>query len=211
MRGARLVLVDAEHVRAPVVAAWLRQLGHAAYVLEGGIAAAGKFAWRRPASAPAQVPLRTMARAELAEALSKGQVQIIDVRPSMAYRKGHIPQAVWSIRPRIAAVADRSKTIILIADEPGLAALAALDLREAGCSNVRLLEGGLDAWRTAGLPITATPDNPPDANCIDFLFFTAARHDGDAEAARAYLAWEIGLIAQLDAQERGAFRISEPT
>ena len=37
-RGARLVLADAEHVRAPVVAAWLRQLGHEAYVLEGGIA-----------------------------------------------------------------------------------------------------------------------------------------------------------------------------
>jgi hypothetical protein len=42
---------------------------------------------------------------------------------------------------------------------------------------------------------------------VDFLFFTPARHDGNAEAARQYLAWEIGLIDQLDAQERGAFRI----
>ena len=102
VRGARLVLVDAEHVRAPVVAAWLRQLGHAAYVLDGGIAAAGEFAWPRPASAPAQAPLRTMAPRELADALSKGQAQIIDVRPSMAYRKSHIPQSIWSIRPRCA-------------------------------------------------------------------------------------------------------------
>ncbi len=51
------------------------------------------------------------------------------------------------------------------------------------------------------------PDNPVDADCIDFLFFTAARHDGDEAAARAYLTWEIGLVGQLDAQERGAFRI----
>ena len=60
---------------------------------------------------------------------------------------------------------------------------------------------------TAGLPVVATPDDPPDADCIDFLFFTHGRHEGDAEAARQYLAWEVGLIAQLDAQERGVFRI----
>ena len=98
--------------------------------------------------------------------------------------------------------------MVLAADEPGVAALAALDLREAGCGDARLLDGGPEAWRAAGLRMTATPDDPPDADCIDFLFFTAARHDGDAEAARAYLAWETGLIAQLDDQERGAFRIA---
>jgi hypothetical protein len=54
----------------------------------------------------------------------------------------------------------------------------------------------------------ATPGEPADADCIDFLFFTAARHEGDASAARAYLDWETGLIGQLDAQERGAFRIA---
>ena len=207
-RGARLVLADAEHVRAPVVAAWLRQLGHEAYVLEGGIAAAGKFAWRRPASAPAQTPLRTIAPSDLAKVLSDGQTQIIDLRPSMAYRKSHIAGAVWSIRPRIAAAADRSKTAVLVADEPGVAALAALDLREAGCGDARLLDGNPETWRAAGLALAVTPDDPPDAACVDFLFFTAARHEGDAEAARAYLAWETGLIAQLDPQERGAFRIA---
>ena len=71
-----------------------------------------------------------------------------------------------------------------------------------------LLDGSPETWRAAGLALAATPDDPPDADCIDFLFFTAARHEGDAEAARAYLAWETDLIAQLDAQERGAFRIA---
>ena len=60
VRGARLVLLDAEGVRAPVVAAWLRQLGHEAYVLDGGIAAAAEIALATPRSAPAQAPLRTM-------------------------------------------------------------------------------------------------------------------------------------------------------
>jgi 3-mercaptopyruvate sulfurtransferase SseA len=96
---------------------------------------------------------------------------------------------------------------VLVADEAQAAQLAALDLAEAGFADVRLLDGGYEAWRAAGQPTEATPDNPVDADCIDFLFFTAARHDGDEAAARAYLTWEIGLVGQLDAQERGAFRI----
>jgi rhodanese-related sulfurtransferase len=149
-----------------------------------------------------------MAPAELAEALRQGAAQVIDLRPAMTYRAGHIAQARWSIRPLIAqAVADVSKTVTLVADERGIAGLAALDLAEHGCRDVRLLEGGHEAWRAAGLAIVATPDDPPDARCIDFLFFTHGRHEGNAEAARQYLAWETGLIAQLDTEERGTFRI----
>jgi 3-mercaptopyruvate sulfurtransferase SseA len=125
----------------------------------------------------------------------------------MTYRKGHIPQAVWSIRPRLAAAGEPT-AVVLVADEPEIAALAAIDLAEAGLGDVRLLSGGHEAWRAAGLPVASTPDTPSDADCIDYLFFTHARHDGNADAARQYLAWEIGLIDQLDAQERDAFRIT---
>jgi rhodanese-related sulfurtransferase len=51
-RGARIVLVDAEEVRAPVTAQWLRQLGHEAYVLAGGLAAAAPLAGLRSVAAP---------------------------------------------------------------------------------------------------------------------------------------------------------------
>ena len=50
----------------------------------------------------------------------------------------------------------------------------------------------------------------PTPECIDFLFFTARRHDNDPEAARQYLTWETGLLAQLDEQERGVFFSLEP-
>jgi rhodanese-related sulfurtransferase len=145
---------------------------------------------------------------ELAGALAVGIAQVIDLRPSMEFRKGHIPGAVWSIRSRVVAAADRSKIIILIPGEPVQSIFAGLELTEAGVRDRRDLAGGLASWRAANLPIEATPDNPPDADCIDFLFFTARRHDNDAEAARQYLAWETGLLAQLDEQERGVFRIS---
>jgi len=209
VKGARIVLLDTEGVRAPVIAAWLRQLGHEACVLEGGAAAAAQVAQPQRTIASAAPAPAAMAPTALAEAVRQGTALVIDLRPAMSYRAGHIPQARWSIRPRIAAaVADTSKTVVLIADEPGVAALAALDLAEAGCTDIRLLAGGHEAWRAASLPVVATPDDPPDADCIDFLFFTHGRHEGNEEAGRQYLAWEIGLVGQLDAQERGAFRIT---
>ena len=149
-----------------------------------------------------------MAPNELRQRLRDGSDRLIDLRASMSYRKEHIVGAVWSIRPRIASdVADPALAVTLIADEAGVAALAALDLAEAGVREVRLLAGGQEAARAAGLPMVATPGAPGDAECIDFLFFTHGRHDGDADAARRYLAWEIGLVGHLDAEERAAFRL----
>jgi hypothetical protein len=48
---------------------------------------------------------------------------------------------------------------------------------------------------------------PPDSDCIDFLFFVHDRHDGNKDAARRYLEWETGLIAQLDEDEMNLYSI----
>ena len=80
--------------------------------------------------------------------------------------------------------------------------LAAIDLLEAGVKDVRLLEGGLAAWTAAGYPAEASAESPPDRECIDYLFFVHDRHAGNREAMKQYLAWETGLIAQLDDQDR---------
>jgi rhodanese-related sulfurtransferase len=207
-RGARIVLVDAEEVRAPMAAQWLRQLGHEAHVLAGGIAAASSLAGlRNPPSAGGSSPM-TIGAGEAAARLRDGSARMLDLRPSMSYRKEHVDGAVWSIRSRLAGtVLDRGQTVVLVADESGVAALAALDLAEAGVRDVRLLAGGHTAARAVGMPMVATPDTPADGDCIDYLFFTHDRHDGNAAAARRYLAWELGLLAQLDAQERAVFAV----
>jgi hypothetical protein len=57
--------------------------------------------------------------------------------------------------------------------------------------------------------VAAGPESPSREEAIDFLWFVHDRHDGNLEASRAYLAWEQGLIAQLDAQERAAFTLAE--
>ena len=212
VKGARIVLFDRELVRAPVIAGWLRQLGHEACVLDDADAAAA-LDWRRAADTfepPAPRPITVQ---ETAAGLRAGAVEVLDLRPGMAYRKGHMAGAAWAIRPgiagaRIDAARNSARTVVLVADEPAVAALAAIDLAEAGSNDVRVMTGGYQAWCEAGLPVEASPDRPADSDCIDFLFFTHGRHDGNAEAARQYLAWETGLLGQLDAQERGVFRVA---
>src|SRR5690606_36014600 len=96
----------------------------------------------------------------------------------------------------------RKPPFVVVADDPGLAALAASELPAEAC----LLEGGLSAWDAAGYPLMATSDVPPDTERIDYLFFVHDRHDGNREAARQYLAWETGLLAQLEPREREIFK-----
>lgn len=202
VRNARIVVFDAELVRAPVCASWLAQMGHTVYVLNEGAAAPLALP---PGPQPKLPSLAPLAPGELRAYLRDGV--LIDLRKSAAYRKGHVEGAVWSIRPRIAAAAGTGKRIALLADDAGTAQLAAVDLLEAGVAEVRLVQGDLAALSAAGLPVVATPALPADADRIDFLFFVHDRHEGNKEAARGYLAWETGLLQQLDQAERASFRL----
>ncbi|MBN8752901.1 MULTISPECIES: rhodanese-like domain-containing protein [Variovorax] len=205
VRNARLVLFDNDGVRAPTVASWLRQMGHDASVLEGGLASGLSLA---PAAVPAVPSLATIDAQTLAARLEKDDIALVDLRGSMQFRAGHIPQARWSIRPRLTGdLQHEHRQLVLVADDAALAAWAAVSELAGRSSAPLVLEGGMAAWRAAGLPVEATPALPADADCIDYLFFVHDRHDGNKEAARRYLAWETGLVAQLDAQERAAFRL----
>ncbi|WP_434568791.1 cystathionine beta-lyase [Pseudomonas sp. Z3-8] len=196
VRQARVVLFDNDGVRAPIIASWLRQLGHEAFVLSGGLSSG--LALPLPAVfAPAELP--GISAQAVADALRDDAVALIDLRSSNAYRKGHIAGARWSIRPLLAgALAGERRLLVLVADDPRLAAVAALELSR---TDVHWLDGGVDAWRSAGLALREGADTLPDEQCIDFLFFTHDRHSGNKDAARQYLAWEIGLLAQMNEAE----------
>ena len=96
---------------------------------------------------------------------------------------------------------------MLLADEDAVACAAALDLAAAGAGQVSLVAGGFAAWQGAGLPVESTPDQPSNADCIDYLFFVHDRHAGNREAMKQYLAWETGLMAQLGEQDKSVFRL----
>ncbi len=204
VRHARIVLFDSDGIRAPTVASWLRQMGHDASVLAGGLDGGLSLPEPEVIDTP---PAPRIDAATLARLLAADEAVAIDLRASMQYRKGRIPGSRWSIRPRLAAdLAGETRPLVLIADDPAVSTGALFELQALGLSP-SLLAGGVAAWQQAGLPLAASAADPPDADCIDFLFFVHDRHDGNKEAARAYLAWETGLVARLDERERAAFRL----
>lgn len=100
--------------------------------------------------------------------------------------------------------------IYLIGDDADIAALAAQELDCLGFKTVFVIESGHEALVASGARTEAGSDMPSREDAIDFLHFVHDRHDGNLEASRRYLAWEQGLIAQLDEAERGAFRLLLP-
>jgi len=213
VRKSRVLLIDDDGVRAPVIAHWLVQLGIEAAVvtpetrreLRLPIAAAARSAAALPRLDAAA--LRTLVARDQAPAL-------IDLRSSAQYRRGHADGACWAIRPTLEPLLAQniaktgSAAVLLFADSTGLAELAALDLRETGATDVYLANDGLDAWHAAGLPIVESAEHPEDSERIDYLFFVHDRHEGNAQAARDYLAWETGLLAQCAPDELAVFKIA---
>jgi rhodanese-related sulfurtransferase len=211
VRRARVLLVDYDGVRAPVIATWLVQLGFEAALIDAANATTLHIG-KRIASARSSLPL--LDTAALREAAT-GHVLLLDLRSSAAYRREHAAGAHWSIRPQLAKTlaslkAAPNDTLLLFADEPAVAGIAATDLRELGFTSLYLADDGIDTWKKAGLPLASTPDVPADAARIDYLFFVHDRHDGNLDAAREYLDWEIGLIAQCAPDELAVFRIDAP-
>ena len=203
VRNARIVLADDTGMRAALAAYWLARLGYETFVLRGRDAAGIVHAAPVP---PLLAPLPPISPEEAMERQARGAV-LLDLRSSQAHRAGAPVGAMWAIRPRLDRLAGGApREVLLLGDDPRVATLAAPDLVEAGTQDIALIEGGSAAWTKAGLPVEI-PGGPSDAEAIDFLVFVHDRHDGNLESSRRYLAWEQGLLAQLDAAERAVLSL----
>lgn len=208
VRGARIVVMDNEMVRAPMMANWIHQIGHDVYVLNGGVDAMRSVAIpNAPAYSAGRVS--TITASELA---GLAGAQLVDIRTPRAFRAGHIEGSVWSVRPRLAALSiDASMPVVLITSNEDEAALAEQRLGELGITDVRRLAGDADSWKAAGLNVVPVTTNAETDESIHMIYHWQNRNNpngGTAAAAHAYLDWEIGLVDQLDDQERGSFRLS---
>jgi rhodanese-related sulfurtransferase len=194
--GARMVLVDDDGVRATVTAHWLRQMGWEVAVLAGSFDA---VAPAEPAG-DRDVPEASEIAADAAPAWLGRDGCIVSVGPSADYRAGHPAGALWINRSRVAAFARRHPAVprvLVVGATVALANLVALDLSEIAAVDARVLAGGFAAWTDAGLPVESSPEQPPDQERMDFLFWNHDRHQGNHAAMRAYLDWERDLPAQV--------------
>lgn len=202
-RKSRVILLDDDDVRAPVVAAWLTWLGWQAATVEGGIFA--PLEQRTQENPPEGHGLRRVSLQALAAWTKEHSPQLVDLQASASYERQHAAGAVWSIRPRLTqARLSTERPILILAPDEGTAKLAGIDLTEAGHRGIAWAKA--QDWADAGLPIVR---NTPlqEFERIDYLFFVHDRHDGNLEAARQYLAWETGLMAQVAPDERAVFRL----
>ncbi len=214
VRRARVVLTDDSGLRAALAAIWLRALGYEVFLLRDTSTVDIPEDWRpRGPALPQAQACDELSAQQLASEINRGPVALLDIRPSQDYRKNHVQGAQWATRARLDRLAGsvtREVHWVLLASDPVAACYVAQDLRALGHRVRGVFTGGLQALRAQGLEITASTDRPNDAACIDFLFFVHDRHDGNLASARQYLDWEMGLIAQLDADEQASFQLEAP-
>lgn len=136
-------------------------------------------------AARAAAPL--VAPAELKALADAGQLRIVDVRESEAYALQHLPGAVsapyarWRGQPAnpglVPPLADLTalvqelglspaqRTVIVYTGQDstdfGTAARVYWTLKSLGMTELSILNGGLNAWREAGLPVSAEPARAP--------------------------------------------------
>ncbi|HEX5320828.1 MAG TPA: rhodanese-like domain-containing protein, partial [Stellaceae bacterium] len=204
-RGARLVLVDDGMTRAIMTAHWLLQLGWEAAVLDNPLAGQALETGGSEPDLPAAI-----SPAEASLRLSEGAAAIV-IGSSAAFRRAHPPGAVWSIRPRLdrlPAAVRGARQIVVFAENEAVGELAADDLSEMTGAETVLAAGGVAAWQAAGLPVAASPDDPPDSERIDFVFWNHDRHDGNQAAMRAYLQWELDLPGEVARDGLAGFRVA---
>ena len=92
--------------------------------------------------------------------INRDDALVVDVREQGDYDAGHIlgaksvPAARVDSGPLPGDLAKRKEKPVIVYCERGeTASKAAAALRKQGFSNVLALNGGLDAWRKAGLPV----------------------------------------------------------
>lgn len=207
VRGARIVLVDTDGVRANMTASWLAQMAWDVYVLAE--LPVGAFSETGPWVAEcAKLPIvQAMTVAELAAAsvgdaahdVAAKKILVIDLSKHAQYVQAHIPGAQYVLRSQFKqalSVLPQASAYVLVCPDGLLSGYAHAEIAALLSVPVSVLAGGMQAWKAAGLALekgaTALLSEP-----IDRYKRPYEGTDAPREAMQAYLDWEFGLVAQL--------------
>ncbi|MGO4396244.1 rhodanese-like domain-containing protein [Variovorax sp. M-6] len=210
VQRGRIVLWDAMLVRAVSVAAFLREFGrYEVAVLDPAAAIA--------AGLPPIVA--TAAKAGATEGLTPVQANalveqgaaVVDLGNSRRYAHTRIRGAMFGIRSLLARYADQiegTTPLLLVCDDARLSRLAAPEFASALHRPVRFVEGGMEAWLRAGLPLAAAEDVRYLSEPMDVPTTPYDDRDDIVGRMKAYIQWELGLMAQIERE--GIVRFGVP-
>ncbi|GAA3165158.1 rhodanese-like domain-containing protein [Nonomuraea salmonea] len=202
VRGARIVVVDDDGVRAAMTGSWLAQMGWEVYAISPAELLTRPGA--EPSLHPAPPPVDTVDAATLRAWLADGSATVIDVGPSRDYAAGHIPGAWYAARallPAAIATIGAARRYVLTSPTGLLARFATADLRHRAPAFA--LEGGTAAWRFPLETAEARYAVPP----ADRYRRPYEGTDNPREAMEAYLEWEFGLVEQLERDGTHHFQV----
>jgi hypothetical protein len=206
VRNARVVLIDPERVRSVMTASWLNQMGwDEAYVLEPDT---GDWPLERGPRAPQVLGFKRW-RGVRPQELSPDQATVIDLSTSLRFRSRHVPGAWWAVRSRLASAREnipQTSDVVLTSEDGTLAHLAAPEAA-ALWPNVRVLEGGNQAWFAARLATESGMTNA--TTTLDDVWYKPYDHEHGKDYekhARAYLDWEVALVEQIKRDPAIRFR-----
>jgi rhodanese-related sulfurtransferase len=200
VRAGWLVLICDGSGRSIMTAGWLKRMGfpHVA-VLDGGVPAWQRSGRPLETGQPAPMPFGYEAARRVVERVSPGPLGdavVVSVDPSDVYQRGHVPGAVWLGRGRLelrigGAAPDKSREVLLTCADGVQSTLAAATLRRMGYAAARVLDGGLAAWKAAGLGVeTGAGTMLDEADDV-----VQKPYERGRAAMEAYLRWEEALDA----------------
>ncbi len=201
VKNTAIVFACDGKVRSTVSASWYRQLG----VQEVYAVAGGTTAW---AAAGHSLEKETAEEEPLGLAEARTRVPLVSAREldgsptpvtifvdtSQDFSRGHVSGAHWVPRGwleiQISGFApDKTTNIAVTANDTANAVLAAATLQSQGYQNVSALDGGMAAWRRAGLAVetglSGVMGSPND--------LVASGPDRNYADMMNYLRWETAL------------------
>ena len=132
----------------------------------------------------------------------------LDLGPSPAFERAHIPGAWWCVRARLedAISSLQSPKQIVLTSPDGLLARAALqEARHLAPCQVDALIGGTDQWIADGRKTEAGLARTVGAT--DDVWFKPYEHrDAQEKFMREYLTWEVALVEQIERDGTARFR-----
>lgn len=202
VRNARFILCDTDGVRAPMTAAWLRQMGHRDVFAVRDENACSQTPPPSPVADSLLRKARLIDPSRLRDLMREG-AKLFDLASSKDYRRGHIEGALFAERHSLPENVSPTDRIVLTSPDGRLAALVAQELEARGI-DACALEGGARGWASAGLPLQSGKGNLPQTP-TDVFYRPYDLDEAAEESMRAYLDWEKGLMASVSREPGMAF------